>query len=204
MIGRRAMRRLVQRTRCVTSSKGKENKYELPQPSCVFTWVDDDKRRRGRPNLVLRKQVWERDKGNCQVASGPADVFDFELAHDKAHAKGGKLNLNNTFVAHPSCNRSMGTDTIKQILKDLGLPAAVEDWARAKLKGLTLQQLKYLAKCHTITLKARRTEYLFSTEVKAPGKTRYVNSLAPIIKPEAIDAEGDATVSKRDTKEKAS
>ena len=71
-------------------------------------WGDDEPKRKS-VSKFLRKAAWDRDGGKCQLCGKPADPFNFDLAHNRAHARGGKLTLANTYVAHPSCNRSIGT-----------------------------------------------------------------------------------------------
>ena len=49
------------------------------------------------------------------------DPFNFEVGHDIAHSKGGKLNLQNAILLCSLCNKSMRTLTLKQARKALGI-----------------------------------------------------------------------------------
>src|SRR5437016_6315183 len=83
-------------------------------------WGDDEPRRRTPPK-VLRRLVWDRDQGTCTICHRKADPDDWQLAHNRAVARGGKLTLKNTFVAHPLCTRSMATKTRAELSKTLGI-----------------------------------------------------------------------------------
>src|SRR5947208_14904506 len=94
------------------------------------------------PNF-LRKAVWDRDGGKCQLCGKPADPFNFDLAHNRAHSRGGKLTLANTYVAHPGCNRSIGTHTKKAAPREVGRETT-EDPRRGNQKGKTSEKSKEL------------------------------------------------------------
>src|SRR5439155_14749587 len=47
-------------------------------------WGDDEPKRKS-VSKFLRKAVWDRDGGKCQLCGKPADPFDFDLAHNRAH-----------------------------------------------------------------------------------------------------------------------
>lgn len=139
-------------------------------------WGDDEPRRKTVSKL-LRKAVWDRDGGICQLCSKPADPFNFDLAHNRAHARGGRLTVKNTYVAHPSCNRSIGTHTKKSALREAGIKTP-EDRLRQRLNGMSLTKLKELAKKHDIKVKGRVEEnWFWGSERKPPTKRQYVSKL---------------------------
>ena len=138
----------------------------------------DDERRRPTPSKILKKMVYERDKGRCRICGKKVDPFNFEIGHNKAHAKGGKLTLKNAILLCPSCNKSMSTLSLKEVRKKLGLPETPEEKAKKLLKELTLRELKYLAKKHKIKVKGRVSRDWFSETKLPPTKRQYVNALA--------------------------
>ncbi len=142
-------------------------------------WGDKPKTRR-TPQKLLRRLVWERDKGICQICHKKVSQFDWELAHDKAHVKGGRLTVGNTFVAHSSCNSSQGTLSRRQVLRAVGLRTP-EDNIREDLKRLTVSQLRYLASEKGVKVRGSVSEGFFQTTRTAPSKGKYVNSLAKTV-----------------------
>jgi hypothetical protein len=150
-------------------------------------WGDDETPKRKVPPKILRKMVWERDKGRCRICGKKADQWNWELGHDKAHSRGGRQTLANTFVVHPFCNRSQSTKSVRELRKVLGITSK-EDTLKSDLKRLTLPQLKRLAESHHISLKGTITEDLFSTSVRAPSKLKYVNALAKVVSSREVSA----------------
>lgn len=146
---------------------------------------DDDEPKRKSVSKLLRKAVWDRDGGICQLCGKPADPFNFDLAHNKAHVRGGKLTMANTYVAHPSCNRSIGTHTRKSALRAAGIETQ-EDRIRQKLNGMSLAKLKELAKQHGVKVMGRvEQNWFWGSERKAPTKQQYVNKLVKVLKESA-------------------
>jgi len=144
-------------------------------------WGDDEPKRKS-VSKFLRKAVWDRDGGKCQLCGKPADSFNFDLAHNRAHARGGKLTLANTYVAHPSCNRSIGTLTKKSALRQVGIETP-EDRVRRKLNGMSLPKLKDLAKQKGVKVKGRVEEnWLWGDQRKPPTKRQFVSKLIKILK----------------------
>ena len=149
----------------------------------------DDETKRPTPSKILKKMVYERDKGICQICGKKVDPFNFEIGHNKAHAKGGKLTLKNAILLCPTCNRSMSTLSLKQVRKKLGLPETPEEKAKKLLQKLTLSELKYLAQKHRIKVKGRVSEDWFSETKLPPTKRQYVNALAKELTAEQINRE---------------
>ena len=144
-------------------------------------WGDDEPKRKS-VSKFLRKAVWDRDGGKCQLCGKPADPFNFDLAHNRAHARGGRLTLANTYVAHPSCNRSIGTHTKKSALRQVGIETP-EDRVRRKLNGMSLPKLKELAKQNGVKVKGRVEEnWLWGDQRKPPTKRQFVGKLVKILK----------------------
>jgi 5-methylcytosine-specific restriction endonuclease McrA len=79
------------------------------------------RRKTGWPKKIVKRLVWERDEGRCQICNKKVDPWDWQLARDRAGVKGGKYTVDNCFVAHSSCNESMGTNTLKQVRKKIGI-----------------------------------------------------------------------------------
>jgi len=138
----------------------------------------DEEEKRPTPTKTLKKMVYERDKGRCRICGAKVDPFNFEIGHDKAHSKGGKLTLKNAILLCPTCNRSMQTLSLKQVRKKLGLPETPEDRSKKLLQKLSLRELKYLAQKHRIKVKGRVFEAWFSETRLPPSKRQYVNALA--------------------------
>lgn len=154
----------------------------------LFLW-GEPKKKKTVPKLILRRNVWERDKGVCQICGRKTDPLNWELGHKRAKSNGGQLTFKNTFVVHPSCNKSQRTLTFKQARKIAGGSKTPEEKTKDALSELTMSDLKYLAKKHGVTPKSRKVEGFLYDEVKAPGKRQYVNALAKTITPGKIGAE---------------
>jgi len=153
-------------------------------------WADDEPKRKVPPK-VLKRLVWDRDRGICQICHRKADPFDWELGHNRAVARGGRLTIKNTFVIHPSCNRSMATKTRAELARTLGLslPGAQ---AREALSKLSMAQLRVLANKHGVKVKGRIEEGVFfwsENERKPPTKRQYVNALAKVLTAEDLKKE---------------
>lgn len=68
---------------------------------------------------ILRRIVWKRDKGICQLCSVKIRAGeDWDLARKRA----GRLYTEaNCFVAHHTCNISQGRKSLATVRRDLGL-----------------------------------------------------------------------------------
>jgi hypothetical protein len=150
-----------------------------------LVWGD----RRQKPSKALKIAVYERDKGFCGLCHKKVNPLDFDIGHNIAYSKGGKLNYRNAVLLHPVCNRSMGTRNIRQERKRLGLPETSEEKTRKTLKGLTTDKLKYLAKKHRIRVKGRVSEGLLIDSKLAPSKIQYINALSKVLKEGSINKE---------------
>jgi len=120
---------------------------------------------------------------------GGLGVVSIEVA--RAVARGGRLTIKNTFVIHPSCNRSMATKTRAELARTLGLslPGAQ---AREALSKLSMAQLRVLANKHGVKVKGRIEEGVFfwsENERKPPTKRQYVNALAKVLTAEDLKKE---------------
>jgi len=150
-------------------------------------WGEEEKR--PTPKKALKKMVYKRDKGKCRICGSKVDPFSFEIGHNVAYSKGGKLTLKNVILLCSVCNKSMRTLSLKQVRKKLGLPETPEEKAKKALKKLSLRELKYLSKSHGIKMKSRVSEGWFSSSRLAPSKQRYVNALAKELTGEQISRE---------------
>lgn len=142
------------------------------------TLFRDDEGTRPTPTKALKRMVYQRDKGICCLCGKRVDPFDFEIGHNRAHSRGGKLTLKNTILLHPACNRSMRTLTLKQVKATLGLPATPEEKAKKVLSRLSMRELRHLAKIHRVKVKGRVSEGFFSETHLPPSKRQFVNALA--------------------------
>jgi len=148
-------------------------------------WDDE---RRSVPKAVLKKLVFDRDKGICRFCEKPVHPYEAEIGHNRAHSKGGKLTFKNAILLHPACNRSMRTDTLRQARRSIGLETG-DDQTRIALKALPIAKLRFLAKRNGIKVKGTVEEGLFSDVRHPPSKTKYVNALARIVKEGSITSE---------------
>lgn len=149
----------------------------------------EETERRPTPKKALKKIVYQRDKGKCRVCGAKVDPFNFEIGHNLAHSKGGKLTLKNAILLCPVCNKSMRTLSLKQVRKKLGLPETQEEKAKKTLQKLSLRQLKYLATTYRIKVKGRISEGFFGDAKKTPSKRQYVNALTKELSEEQISRE---------------
>jgi hypothetical protein len=151
----------------------------------------EEENRRTKPNKALKKMVFLRDKGVCRVCNEKVDPFNFEVGHDIAHSKGGKLTLQNAILLCSLYNKSMRTLSLKQMRKQLGLPEPVTEQEKVKkaLNKLSMKELKYLAKVHGIRLKGKTEESLFSSTTLAPTKSQYIKALSKEVTEDKIKEE---------------
>ncbi|GEM_PF-6888016 len=81
--------------------------------------MDTPRKRRKAIPKALKDQVWNTNvapnvtEGKCWVCKKPIHIQDFEVGHNKAVSKGGKDTLDNLKPICGTCNRSMGTRSIK-------------------------------------------------------------------------------------------
>lgn len=148
----------------------------------------EEEKKRPKPTQALKKMIYTRDKGVCRLCNEKVDPFNFEIGHDLAHSKGGKLNLQNAILLCSLCNKSMRTLTLKQARKALGFKSPEDDSKKA-LKKLSMRELKFLAKNHRIKVKGKVSEGFLSSTILAPSKLQYANALSKELTGEQISKE---------------
>ena len=148
----------------------------------------EEEKKRPKPTQALKKMIYIRDKGICRLCNEKVDPFNFEVGHDVAHSKGGKLNLQNAILLCSLCNKSMRTLTLKQARKALGIKST-EDESKKALNKLSMRELKFLAKNQGIKLKSKVEEGFLSSTIITPSKRQYVNALAKELTNEQIAKE---------------
>ena len=151
----------------------------------------EEGKKRSKPTQALRKMVYARDNGICRICQEKVNPFYFEVGHDVAHSKGGKLTLRNAILLCPPCNKSMRTLTLKQARKALGLPEpnTPQDEAKKALNKLNMREIRFLVKNHRIKVKSKVEEGFFSTTVWLPSKRQYINALSKVLTSEQIAEE---------------
>lgn len=104
--------------------KGDPMKIDIPEGLTINSFNDNDifgskQRPNKRPYIpkALRVLIYRRDRGICGICGKKVRWDDYNIAHDNAFSKGGELSKANLFVAHPLCNRSMGTKSKKEVTK---------------------------------------------------------------------------------------
>jgi hypothetical protein len=152
----------------------------------VSLWGDEEKRT--VPKAVLKKMVYDRDKGICRFCGKRVHPFEAEIGHNKAYSRGGKLTFRNAILLHPACNRSMRTQTLKQARRSIGLEAP-ENKTKSALNALPISKLRFLAKKHGVRVKGTLEEGLFSSTRHPPSKAKLVNALAKVVRKERIASE---------------
>ena len=152
-------------------------------------WDDKPKKRKTVPKKLLRRIVWERDKGICQVCHKKVNQFDWELGHNRARSRGGAMNAKNTYVAHSSCNRSQQTLSLKSVHRIIGAPETEHDRVKRLLNCLTMGQLKDLAQKQGIKLHAKVRVGFWEDIVARPGKKQYVNALSKVVSLRQVHAQ---------------
>ena len=148
----------------------------------------EEEKKRTKPTQALRKMVYARDKGVCRICKEKVNPFYFEVGHDIAHSKGGKLTLQNAILLCSLCNKSMRTLSLKQARKALGFKSS-EDDSKKTLKKLSMKELKFLAKSHRVKVKGTVSEGFLSSTTLAPSKPQYVKALAKELTSEQITNE---------------
>jgi hypothetical protein len=150
--------------------------------------VFGEERKRTKPTQALKKIIFVRDKGVCRLCNEKVDPFNFDVGHDIAHSKGGKLTIENSILLCSLCNKSMRTLSLKQARKALGYKSP-EDDSKKSLNKLSIKELKFLAKSNRIKVNGRVSEGLFSSSKLPPSKRQYVNALAKELTQEKIISE---------------
>jgi hypothetical protein len=147
-----------------------------------------DEERRTKPTAALKRLVYSRDKGICRLCNQPVDQFDFDIGHNKAFAKGGKLTLQNAILLHPKCNRSMQKLSLREARAALGMQASQDELAKRILSTLSMTQLKLLAKENFVQLRSRveRGGWFSEDTVVRPSKRQYINALARMLSADQI------------------
>ena len=163
----------------------------------------EEEKKRPKPTQALKRMVFRRDNGICRLCHEKVDAFNFEVGHDLAHSKGGKLNLQNAILLCSPCNKSMRTLTLKEARKALGLPEpnSPQEESKKTLNKLSLKELKFLTKNHRIKMKGKIEEGWFSDTVLAPTKRQFVNALAKELTSQQV-AEELKTMPKPEPKKK--
>lgn len=114
---------------------------ELLRGTTSFLGEGKKSKRKPMPKAV-REQVWEtyigktKRVGKCYCCEWrPITESDFEVAHNKAVAKGGKDNVSNLRPICKQCNRSIGTKSIESYKKKYhGKPTKTKKKPKAKPK----------------------------------------------------------------------
>ena len=147
----------------------------------------DDEQKRPTPRKALKVAVYHRDKGLCRLCGRQVDPTDYDIGHDKAHSKGGKLTYRNAILLHRVCNNSMRTLSLKQARHAIGMPPTPAENTKRTLKQLSLSKLKFLAKTTKLKVKGSVEYSLFGDDRRAPSKVQYVNALAKVLNENDID-----------------
>jgi hypothetical protein len=142
----------------------------------VSLW--DEPKKKTVAKKLIRQAVWKRDKGICRVCGHRVDPNNWDLGHNRARSKGGKLTIKNTYVICPPCNRSQRTLTLKETRRQIGAPETDQEKARRLLNSLTADQLKKIADRRHIKLKPKVVDNFLWPTYGPPGKRQYVNALA--------------------------
>jgi hypothetical protein len=80
-------------------------------------WDDEPTKRISKK--ILRRTIWERDKGKCRLCGTKIRAGeDWDIARQRA---GGSYTVGNTYVAHHTCNISQGRSTVGEVKRMLGI-----------------------------------------------------------------------------------
>lgn len=151
----------------------------------MIEWFKEEKPRRKSIPKAVKDTVWskyigaDKAEGKCYVCGRTIHITDFDLGHNKAVSRGGRNNINNLRPICRTCNTSMGTTSIETFkARHFSEPKAD---LKPRLQGLSMTQLKTLAKKHGIEIKGRTVETLFESYRKPATKSQYVNRLAGVV-----------------------
>lgn len=132
---------------------------------------------------IRDKQILYRNANKrCQNPScnKKIDFDEMQVGHKTAWSRGGKTTLRNSVCLCYRCNKLQGTDSWAVFMKKQG----VED-PKAKMKEaletLNIQQLKFLAKKHHISVTGQIVEGFFNSHRVAPTKRQYINRLSGVV-----------------------
>ncbi len=140
-------------------------------------WEDETKRR----TLGIRdKQIlWEKSGHKCEACGKGIDFTEMQSGHKVAASKGGTATLRNSVCLCYRCNKLQGTDSWQVFLKKMGKKTKTME-VKDELKGMSLSQLKIIAKKNNIKVKGRVEEGFFSDHQIAPSKQQYVRALSKL------------------------
>jgi len=87
----------------------------------MFSKLSGERNRKKIPknvrDLVWKKYFGNKMEGRCYVFKEPITIYNFEVGHNKAVAKGGSNAISNLRPICKQCNASISTGTIERFKK---------------------------------------------------------------------------------------
>lgn len=148
---------------------------------------NDSKRSLG----IRDKQILYRNaKGQCENpgCKKRLDFDEMQVGHKIAWSRGGRTTLKNSVCLCYRCNKLQGKDSWVVFMKKQNVETTemkaqtAKKQNKEKLAGLTVSELKLLAKKHRVTVNGSIEEGLFSSRRLAPTKKQYVDKLSVVVK----------------------
>ena len=145
----------------------------------------DDRRTLGTND---REHLWRSANKRCQnpKCNRKLEFTQMQVGHKTAWSKGGRTTLANSVCLCYECNHLQGRDSWATFLKKLGVedPKAKEKKAiKQSLEALSISQLKFLAKKHSVKVEGeiKEGDYFTAPRKIAPSKSKYVSKLSKVL-----------------------
>ena len=156
-------------------------------------WGDDDDRDSRRSlSPAQRWELYKRAKGKCENPKchrkNRKIEFEYmEVGHKLAWSRRGRTTLANSVCLCHDCNKKQGTLSWAAFMKKEGVKDT-KTAIKEHLQGMTLGQLKLLAKKHNVKVSGYIEEGgLFTPDRRiAPSKSKYVNKLSKVLTPQKV------------------
>jgi 5-methylcytosine-specific restriction endonuclease McrA len=70
--------------------------------------MSNSSNRNSKKRKNLRKRLYERDNGICQICDWPVSLEEFTIDHIIPRSKGGPNSFDNMQITHAICNNNRG------------------------------------------------------------------------------------------------
>lgn len=148
----------------------------------MFGWDEDERDAKRTLGTRDKERLWERAGGKCEACGKRITPFKMEVGHKTAWSKRGRSTLGNSVCLCHDCNKKQGTDSWATFMKKEG-KIDQKTAIKERLQGMTLGQLKLLAKKHNIMVSGsiEKGDWFTPDRRIAPSKSKYVSKLSRVL-----------------------